>query len=762
MLALAILAGLFVAAASTQVMALTDDEVVKAIDRAQKHIISRQGANGFWPDTEHHASTAKYGESEMCLFTLAYTDMHPNRDFMTKGLDAVMTRQLDYTYALAMRLMAYAQIQKKLVDRKRDMVRTAMKLDAMRLVQMQGGHGGWDYKSLNGSDGRYDTSNTQIAILALREAALAGVEIPDIVWKRTQDLYFRLQQKDGSWNYGEHNDDIGKGTPGYGSMTAAGLASIFITMDNLDLASGCPCRGTVSNKTRGDFERRIDSALEWLEKNFKGTANPKVPASHGDQWHKLYWLYSVERVGIAAGYKYFGNHNWFTEGAEHLVKSQGGGGDWGALENTCFALLFLYKGRAPILYNKLEFPGEWNNHRRDIANLTSFIEKDKEQMFHWQIVSLKAPVPEWHDAPILYITAETEPQFTDDHKKKLRLFTDTGGTILFEASCGNPKVRKYFQDFAKELWPEWAVKPLGPDHGSFTDPNKLAKRPEMFGASDGMRTFLYYSMDDISCPWQTKAYAGRDYLFKYGINLYTNATDHSPLRAKLAPREAQKEDRYKTPIKAGANSRLVMKRIKYDAPGWLTGRNYKVMDRWKDAANKKASISLEAVEEGTPPSALGDASAAYLAVVGEVPLAAPERDALKAYLGKDGFLVAEACNGTIDADQGFRKLAADMGWELKIIPQTDALLTGRMASGAGYGLISGVQFSRALRVQRLGRPNAEMTGIYQGGKLVGFYSPFDILYSMTDYQAYGRRGYKQEDAEAVALNVLVWLSDRPK
>ncbi len=730
-------------------VALTDEQVVKAIEKAQQSLMSQQGADGAWPEKKHTQSPTACGHTETAMFTLVYTGVHPNRDAIARGINALLARDMNYTYARSMRTMAYAYLQRKLSGKRRDMIRKALIADAMWLVQAQGSHGGWNYTSLGGSGGRYDFSNTQMAILALREAALAGVEIPRFVWERAQKLYFDNQHNDGSWGY------QGKGGEGYGSMTAAGLASLFITMNNLHLASGCPCHNGRSGRVGGDFDRRVDAALGWLGKNFQADTNPKKGG-----WKK-YWLYSAERVGIAAGYKYFGKHNWYVEGAEHLVRSQEGNGNWGNIHETCFSLLFLYKGRAPILYNKLEYKGEWNNHRRDIANLTTYIEKAKEQMFHWQIVSLRAPVEELHDAPVLYITAEKEPEFSDEHKKKLRQFTDTGGTILLEASCGNPAVRKWANAFVKELWPEWKMKPLGPDHGSFRHPNPLKQRPEILGLHDGARTFLFYAMDDISCPWQTKAYARRDYLFKWGINLFTYATDQSPLRAKLQARLPKEKDQYPGPVKAGSRKSLRLARVKYDGPGWLTGRNYKVFQRLQKVLSEKASVSLALEEGGVDPTGLGSHDIAYLISPGQITMAEPQKQALKAYLAKGGFLWAEAAAGSTDFNGTFRKLCAEIGLALKLIPQTHPLMTGRLPSGTGYSLISGVRFSRALRVLRLGRPHAELIGVYLGDKLVGVYSPFDIMFSMTGYNAYGRRGYKAQNARAVAANIILFLTDRP-
>jgi len=734
---------------SPAAQALTDDDVVKAIEKGQEWLMGQRGGDGGWAEKKYHAAPQPCGHTEMAVFTLVYTGIHPNREAVSGGMDVLLTRNLDYTYAISMRCMAYAYLQRKLSGQKRDMVRKALKLDAMWLCQAQGSHGGWNYTSLGGSGGRYDFSNTQMAILALREAALAGCEIPEVVWKRSQQLYFDNQQKDGSWEYNGNKKE------GYGSMTAAGLASIFITMDNLNLASGCPCKGGQSQQMGGDFDRRVDSTLLWLEKNFQPDKNPKKGG-----WER-YWLYSVERVGIAAGYKYFGTHNWFKEGAEHLIRSQGGSGNWGDIPNTCFGILFLFKGRAPVLYNKLEFDGTWNAHRRDIANLTTYIEKNKEQMFHWQIVSLRAPVAELHDAPVLFITAESVPKFSDEHKKKLRAFTDTGGTILLEASCGNAKVRRWATDFIKQMWPEWDLKPLGPDHGSYADPHKLTQRPEIFGMHDGLRTFLFYAMDDISCPWQTKALAGRKYLFDWGINLFTYATDRSPLRAKLASRLPQEKDRYPGPAQPGKKAAVTITRVKYDGKGWTTNHNYGGWNLIKDFAQKKAKTALTVSDAGTLPADLGDADIAYLTGPGPIAMPADQQQALKAYLAKGGFLWAEAAGGNAAFIGAFQKLALGLGLKIKRIPQTDPLLNGRFEGGAkGLGLISGVQFKRSLRVSRLGRAHAELMGLYDGEKLVGVFSPIDIVFSATGYNAYECRGYQAQDAKAVATNIALYVTTR--
>ena len=58
-----------------------------------------------------------------------------------------------------------------------------------------------------------------------------------------QDLLLKEQLPDGGWNYGI----VIKSQPGrsksYGAMTAAGVASLYLTRDYLYPSLGCPCQG---------------------------------------------------------------------------------------------------------------------------------------------------------------------------------------------------------------------------------------------------------------------------------------------------------------------------------------------------------------------------------------------------------------------------------------------------------------------------------------------------------------------------------------
>jgi len=743
---------------------VTDEKVRAAIEKARKYLINQQKPDGSWGG---HA-----GYSALAFMTLAYMGQHPNREVMAKGMEYLIRQDSDANfggrqgYGVPIRIMGLSYIHNKLLGEKKARVRQRMMTDLLRIQVGQNRQGGWRY----GLDAtKFDFSVTQWPILAMREASLVTppIKIPKGPLEKAKGLYYSMQNEDGGWNYGAH----GRDQQSYGSMTAAGLASVYIIADILDLASGCPCGRGQSRRTTSEADKRIDLALKWLSKNFTANTNPR---SNG--WH-LYWLYCVERVGISAGYKYFGEHNWYKEGAEVLLSKQRPDGSWGDLPDTCFATLFLFKGRAPILFNKLKFNGVWNAHRRDIANLTHFIERAKEQQFHWQIVELRSPLEELHDAPVLYLSAESVPEwtdekggkhegFTDEEKKKLRAFTDTGGTILFEASCGNPKVRRWFPQFAKEVWPEWKPLKIRPGrHPVYEAGNPIKRDVGLQGIDDGLRTFLFFASDDISCPWQMKRYTSKGYLFDFGMNLHAYATDRAPLRAKLTGREPKKSDKYTGPVTAGGRTTLRIVRVKHGG-NWEVGANYAAFKRLAEHVKKKADVTLEVEEANEPPvTAKGVAPAdlkgcdvAYLTGSRPFTLTPDEQAALKAYVAGGGFLWLEAAGGSNAFHESVKQLADALGWELKLLLETHGLMTGRMDGAQGYNLTSGVKFRRALRAAKLGRSYADFYGLYEGDRMLGLYSPLDVLFSLTPYEAWECKGYQPEHAEAVATNIVLYLT----
>jgi hypothetical protein len=132
-----------------------------------------------------------------------------------------------------------------------------------------------------------DFSNTQFAILGLRAARDAGIEIPKATWKAALDYLRKFQRPDGGWGYvmGGQPDEAS-----YASLTCAGICSTAI------------CQAALGVKdVRGDA--MVKKGLAWVRKHLDLERNANVESSSliGPRGWQYYHLYCVERVARVLG-----------------------------------------------------------------------------------------------------------------------------------------------------------------------------------------------------------------------------------------------------------------------------------------------------------------------------------------------------------------------------------------------------------------------------------------------------------------------------
>jgi predicted Zn finger-like uncharacterized protein len=203
-----------------------------------------------------------------------------------------------------------------------------------------------------------DNSNTQFAILALWAA-----KRHDVPLHRTLALVvkrFRLgQDPSGSWGY-THRADI-QVDRNYPTMTCAGLLGLAVGL-------GLTNEARAGKEKQGEARKTIlqDRAIQ---NGFQVLAK-KIGMPTG-QWENqpqtnLYFLWSVERVGVIFNQRKIGGQDWYPWGAEVLVANQQADGSWkdGNFHgshppvNTSFALLFLKRANlARDLTSKLQLNG---------------------------------------------------------------------------------------------------------------------------------------------------------------------------------------------------------------------------------------------------------------------------------------------------------------------------------------------------------------------------------------------------------------------
>jgi hypothetical protein len=125
-------------------------------------------------------------------------------------------------------------------------------------------------------------------------------------------------------------------------MTCAGITTLLIGKSILGKQ--------IAKKETETIDQSIWDGFAWLLTKWTVSQNPESGRSH------FYYLYGIERVATLGLYDKIGQHYWYREGAQHIVRQQSGDGHWDRKQDvaptdicdTCYALLFLRRGTIPI------------------------------------------------------------------------------------------------------------------------------------------------------------------------------------------------------------------------------------------------------------------------------------------------------------------------------------------------------------------------------------------------------------------------------
>jgi hypothetical protein len=753
---------------------VTPEQVEQAIQKAKKFLYSRQKPDGSFESSiffQHQGTTNLGGETALAVYALLAAGESYQKEEIKKAIawlkensakaQAQKTVQLTYTVGIRANIWPFLPMDKS--------VRQAAAFDATLLVEhVQKGNGFFNYPC--GSGGASDSSNSQYGVLGLWAIAQLGIfEIPNPVWDKIDKAWRSTQDPSGGWQYGLSVPQGGQGiTP---QMTAAGLASLFITQDFLRFREGVNCTGNVQNPN-------IQAALNWFSKRY----NPN--------WGDVYLLYGIERIGVASGYKYFGEHDWYQGSAAQLVRSQAGDGSWpyghgGPGVGTPFGLLFLVRGRAPVVMNKLQYEivderasrraarrgskdeeevvelvtkeGPWNQRSRDAANATRWISRQIERDLNWQIVNLKVDPEELHDAPLLYIAGDDELNFTPEHLEKLRRFVEGGGIILGNADCGKGKFTSSFRALGKKLFPSYEFRPLPPDHPIYVGQQfKMGRgggrKVEVLGLSNGSRELMLLLPDDPARAWQMYTGGGsKDELFQIITNIFLYAVDKQNLRYKGETYVVKRND------KVQADRTLAVARLEY-AGNWNPEPG-----GWRRLANimhnqHKLDITVEPVKLGEAKLAINTYQAAHLTGNTVLKLSPAEREEIKNFVEAGGTLIIDALNGDVN-------FADAVELELKtIFPGSDKELTQPLPlshplfnpAGAEIKEVQYRVFASKILLEGLRRPR--IRAIKVNDRAAVFFSREDITTGLVGQQVDGILGYTPQSATELMANMLLYAA----
>jgi hypothetical protein len=764
---------------------VTPEEVRLAIDRGIGFLKSQQRPDGTWAEP---VADQAGGVTALCTLALLNAGVEPGEPSMQKALGAIRKIPPERTYVTSLVTMVLARAEPT-----KDLPLIQRNVRWLESKQITEGlfKGSWAYPTGSG-----DNSNAQFALLALHEAERAGVAVNDRTWRLAKDYWEADQNDDGSWTYAHKVRPPLKPpeNTGTGSMTCAGITSLVIVANRVQACdakvngSQIDCCGS----QRNNDSDRIEKAMGWLEKRFTVRANP------GQNVFPLYYLYGLERVGRLTAHRFIGGHDWYREGTDWLVRHQDslsyfwkgvGPGEQNELIGTSFALLFLSKGRWPVLLGKVKYSNDndWNRHRSDVNNLTRYTETRWKRDLTWQIVDIqRSSVEDLLQTPVLYLCGSKSPLPKEEIQsqalaKKIRDYLDRGGFLFAEAYCGEAGFDKGFQQLLKMVFPEpeYKLRLLEADHPIWYAEEKVAPqqlRP-LYGVEFGCRTSVVYAPLDpadsprpsLSCLWELSR-PERGEKFNPTVQAKVGAAMSTGLNilAYATNRELKTKDSFfRSKSAALGNDKLERGRLavaKLRHPGGCNAAP-RALVNLMEAAGREMKLRVHVRDELldlTDPS-LFDYPLVFMHGRTAFRLTPTEQQQLKLYIERGGVLLADSiCASpaftesfhhemeTIFPNQKMQRIPVDDpllseaygGFDLKTVSRRDPATRGTNDAGPLKATVAKVP--------------PDLEGLKFQDRWGVIFSQYDLSCALEKRDSLDCRGYVREDAAKIGINVLLY------
>jgi hypothetical protein len=762
------LAAVAIASAAGPAWAVDQAQVGLAIDRGREGLFQLQ-KNGNWetvpaPDpTVTSPSAVENGQwgglTALATLALLASGADPNDPRIKQAVAFLEAADIQGNYALGLRAQVWNLLPQDALIKQAALRDCTLLKRGIHLAK--GDSLGFYGYLVSSEPDDYDHSVSQFGVLGMWSLAQQGVEVPTAYWQTVDAAWRRQEAPDGSWWY-----KGGTFVPGVTyapeapsvAMTAAGVATLLVAQEYTQMAPRC----------NGNLEDpAIDAGLKYLGQH--------VAAFGGSR--PFYAMFGVSRVGLAGGYKYLGPTDWFQWGATQALSLQNQkDGSWSSETNivpdTAFALLFLSRGRLPIMLNKLQYevaglgakakpvPGLWNQRPRDAANLSRWVGRQLESPLNWQLVNLGQSATDLHDAPILYMAGGKAPKLSNEDAAKLRTYLEDGGLLVGHADCGASDFSAGFRALGERMFPGRKFRMLEPTSPIYTKQTfartRWITKPPVDALTNGDRELMVLlPQGDPARQWQAQSFqpVKNDTFGQLMIDLLLYAVDTGGLR--------KRGDTYivaRDPAVPAVDASVGVARIKYagnwdpEPGGWRRLANVLHNDR-------VAELNVQAVDPAAgdklDPKATPLASLTFADADGH--LSDGARSALRDYVKAGGTLLVDVAGGRglygAAATSELAKIFPDAPHDLPVLPPDSKVFTGvgpRLA-------VASVDYRRFNRVSgSLHRP--QLRGYTMDGRVAVLYSPEDLSVGLVGQAIDGVAGYVPADATKVVSAVVAYAA----
>ncbi len=527
------------------------EKVKNSIDKGVRYLKKNQGKDGDWESLVlGNIIGLKGGTTALATLALLNSGVKPDDPSVAKALEYLRKLTPDKTYVRALQTMAFAEArQSKDLPRIEENVRWFKEKALYRNGRLEG----WSYP---GND-IADNSNTQYALLGLYAAKTAGVKVDEKLWRDILDYYTRTQHEDnriprgGYWTYHNAGGDNASFTMTVGG--ACGLLIAHMGLDSseqgLDDATGVAARCGLYSENDA-----LAKGLHWVGAKFNFIEGKSY----------FYNFYGIERLGRLSGQRFIGKIDWYREGCERLVRAQELDGSFVAraeerrnsidagqpIITTSFGLLFLSKGRTPVLVTKFAWGNfrkgqandntviieldrgglattkpDWNRKHNDTRNVVEFAAREifENAPLSWQVydarlqglnddnLKIDSEVGSLLQSPVLYLNGHGAMPFVGRaadplgaEEKLLKRYVEEGGFLVAEACCGDKEFAASFEALIGRICTGSTLRRMPPEHAIWTMFPGItpADFPDLMYLDRGCRTVAVFSPSPLAGYWE--------------------------------------------------------------------------------------------------------------------------------------------------------------------------------------------------------------------------------------------------------------------
>jgi hypothetical protein len=747
---------------------VTPENVQEAIDQFTSYFRRTQtrgkgDRDGSWQGFENQGA----GLTSLIVLALLSSGRSPSDVEIAKAMEYLRREKPRMVYEASLQCMAFCACQP---GRDRDLIER----NIAWLVLAQQGDGGWAYQNRTETS---DESNSQFAVLALWEASRVGVAVPIDTLQRAKTYWMTQMLAGGTWGYRQEKSPRG-------SMTCAGIASMIILEDALVSTDATVDGEQIICCGNGKEERAYDPAvsLEWLANNFSVNDNPGFR-----EWY-MYYMYALERVGRLTGQRFIGNHDWYREGAEAILRrrdSVGGKMRGGNAETevtaTAMALLFLSKGKRQVVIGHLQHgvkpqSMDWNRHRRSVQHLTGHIEQAWKRDLAWQSLRIqRASLADLLETPVLFISGSDEFVITPQQRLLLKEYVDQGGFIFAEACHGDGCRGEAFEESFRremELIFDKTLQKLPPTHPIWSaevrvNPEALPDGFWLYGLEACCRTSVVLSPSSLSCRWElSKPYGAKpsypkkvkdqiDNAVKIGLNVVAYATGRE-LKDKLEAVQILQTDQGRQAQERGS---LSIAKIMHSGGGDETPKSLAyLLELYR--RETKAMVDPKTPKLAANSPELDKYPIAYIHGRTKFLFSDDELKGIRRHLENGGMVLGDAiCGAEEFADsvrREFSRALPDAIW--RTLPPDHPLMLKEGPGGfdlRNVALIDPTTGGNDLKSARREGP-AEIEALEWNGRFVVLFSPNDLSCALESKHSLQCRGYTREDAFRIGMNMLLY------